>query len=698
MNTNAEQIKILLVDDREENLLTLDAVLSSPDYKIIKASSGDEALRYLLDHEPAVILMDVQMPNLNGFETASIIKKSERTREIPIIFVTAIDKEANFVHQGYDYGAVDYINKPFDAHIMKSKVAVFVDLYRKTQRILKAERQLRESETRERERKIAELELRSLKREQIEQKKFRDLVEGIDHGIVWSAAADNMAFSFVSSTAERLLGYSSSMWFSEPYFWNSHLHPEDKEKFQNAIKKVWRENKGVGIEHRFIKANGQIIWLHTGIRVSQKSDGSGYEIRGLSVDITKIKEAERILELNKKRSDILAQASLVLSQSFEYKKNIEILGKLTTATLADIFIVDMLEYDSNTKPIVVSYQDWVKPESINKLREKLTQKIPTKPELVLDVNKEMNLKSCLQVPLTIRGMNIGILTLASAKNHYDADDLFFADDLARRISNAIDNSILYENAQSAVRVRDDFLSVASHELKTPLTPMKLSIQSIMRILSAESSAFPKSDKLNRMLENSNRQIEKLSKLIDNLLDISRITAGKLGLNIEEFDFVKMIYEVLQRFQSQFASANCDVELHLPEELPVQMDSFRLEQVITNLLTNALKYAPGKPIKISLSSDEQNIIFTVQDHGIGIAKEDQRRIFMRFERAVSVNHFGGLGLGLYISHQIVDAHGGTILVESEVDHGSTFTVKLPRIVCSSSVDAKEQQHPELSIVH
>jgi CheY-like chemotaxis protein len=132
-----DKIEILLVDDRQENLLALEAVLASPDYKLIKVNSGDEALRYLLDHSPALILMDVQMPGLNGFETASIIKGSERTREIPIIFVTAINMDERFVHKGYDHGAVDYIYKPYDAHVLRSKVAVLAEIRRHHQRMIR---------------------------------------------------------------------------------------------------------------------------------------------------------------------------------------------------------------------------------------------------------------------------------------------------------------------------------------------------------------------------------------------------------------------------------------------------------------------------------------------------------------------------------------------------------------------------------
>lgn len=220
-------VEILLVDDRADNLLTLEVALNSPQYKLVKASSGEEALRYLLDHKPALILLDVQMPKMDGFATANIIKSSERTRDIPIIFLTALHRDERFMQRGYQTGAVDYLSKPFDVEILRSKVSVFAELHRKTQQLIHVERELRRTEAQERERKLAAIELSALRREQLQQKKYQELVEGIHHGIVWSANPDTLAFSYVGPTAERLLGFSQQQWLSESNFWMNHIHPDD---------------------------------------------------------------------------------------------------------------------------------------------------------------------------------------------------------------------------------------------------------------------------------------------------------------------------------------------------------------------------------------------------------------------------------------------------------------------------------------
>jgi len=225
-----DKLDILLVDDKPENLLALEAVLQSPDYRLIKASSGSEALAYLLDHDCAIILLDVQMPEMDGFETASLIKASNRTRDIPIIFLTAISTDESFVHQGYMAGAVDYLLKPLNPEILKAKVAVFAALHRSKQQIQRQAELLRLKDREELGRRVADLELLALRREQVIQQKYRELVEGIDHAVIWAAAPGLLTFTFVSPSAARILGYPLQDWLKEPNFWTKHLHPDDKER------------------------------------------------------------------------------------------------------------------------------------------------------------------------------------------------------------------------------------------------------------------------------------------------------------------------------------------------------------------------------------------------------------------------------------------------------------------------------------
>jgi PAS domain S-box-containing protein len=230
--------------------------------------------------------------------------------------------------------------------------------------------------------------------------------------------------------------------------------------------------------------------------------------------------------------------------------------------------------------------------------------------------------------------------------------------------------------EAAVKSRDDFLSIASHELKTPLTSLKLQTQIRKRTLAKEGGDPIPADRLRRMFEDDEKQILRLTRLVDDMLDITRIASGKLTLQPEPVDLRALVLDVVKRFAVQAAAAGCVVEVDAETDVVGRWDSYRLEQVFINLLTNAMKYGAGKPIRVSLSTRDATAVLSVHDEGVGIAPEDQERIFGQFERATSANEVSGLGLGLYIVRQIVAAHGGTIGVTSSPGRGSTFTVELP----------------------
>jgi len=235
---------------------------------------------------------------------------------------------------------------------------------------------------------------------------------------------------------------------------------------------------------------------------------------------------------------------------------------------------------------------------------------------------------------------------------------------------------LYQEAQYAVQIRDDFLSIASHELRTPITPLKLQIQSILRLVQNGKLSTLSPDQIIKMVSIADIQINRLTRLTDDLLDVTRITGGKIELKKERVDISKVIREMIGRYRSEFY-ANCEVNMNLQPNLFAEVDLSRLEQVLTNLLSNAMKYGEGKPVEvITLRVDPHHIELSVTDHGQGIAPADQERIFGRFERAASSSNFGGLGLGLYIVKQIVLQHSGTVRVESELGQGASFVIGLP----------------------
>jgi signal transduction histidine kinase len=390
---NDIQAKLLIVDDLPENLLALEALIKREDRTVFKALSADEALSLLLQHEFALAILDVQMPGMDGFQLAELMRSTEKTKNIPIVFVSAAGRELNYAFKGYESGAVDFLHKPLDIHAVKSKVNVFVDLYR--------------------QRKAVKLQVEALEQSRREQ---------------------------------------------------------------------------------------------------------------------------------------------------------EVLLNRLQATQADL--------------------------------------------------------------------------------------------------------------EHAVRMRDDFMSIVSHEVRTPLNGLILETQlRKLHLAKGNASAFTM-EKLNAMVERDERQIQSLIRLIEDMLDVSRIRTGKLSIRPQPFDLSELVRQLLENYAAQIAAAESSISLIADDPVIGVWDEFRIEQVISNLLTNALRYGARKPVTVKVFSDNGRACVEVTDQGIGITPENQKRIFQQFER-VSANHaVAGLGLGLFISEQIVLAHGGQIEVESEVGKGSTFRVWLP----------------------
>lgn len=234
-----------------------------------------------------------------------------------------------------------------------------------------------------------------------------------------------------------------------------------------------------------------------------------------------------------------------------------------------------------------------------------------------------------------------------------------------------------QRVYEALRARDEFLSIASHELKTPLTSLKLQSQLFKRLISRDDPAAYSRPRMEQFAEQADRQTHRLSRLVDDMLDIGRIRTGKLSLSRERFDLCELVREVAARMHGQFTLADYrEPEIVACEGAVGEWDRMRIEQVLANLFTNAIRYGEKKIVHVSVRRSGPSVRIEVRDEGMGISKADQAKIFNRFERAVNANEVSGLGLGLYISRQIVEAHGGEISVESELGKGSIFTVVLP----------------------
>jgi len=290
----------------------------------------------------------------------------------------------------------------------------------------------------------------------------------------------------------------------------------------------------------------------------------------------------------------------------------------------------------------------------------------------------------LVVPMTVANRRVGVISMTfdDVRGRLSAPDRIVGEEFGHRAALALENVSLYQKARSAVALREEFLSIASHELRTPLATLQLHLQLLQRKAAQPFSSQEASERVQKCVNQTGR----LARLIDTLLDVSLISSGQITLKTEEVDLSALIHETVERFHAETNGTAGALRFRDGVQAKGLWDRLRLEQVVTNLIANGIKYGAGAPVEVVLSHEEAEAIITVRDGGIGIAKEDLGRIFERFQRAASARNYSGLGLGLYVTRQIVEAHGGTIAVESEEGSGSLFTVRLPLRARAAVCDA------------
>ena len=556
---NDGNASILIVDDRPEKLLALEAVLEELKQNIVRAYSGRDALRQVLAQDFAVILLDVNMPGMDGFETASLIRQRKSSAHVPIIFITAFGDEMHAA-RGYSLGAVDYILAPVIPEVLRTKVSVFVDLFRKSQQLRRQADWLR------------------AQAEQLHKLTAASLA-------INSALSVDQMLQVVTDTARQIVGAHQA---------------------------------------------GATAVLGAG--------------------------RNRILRVAS-FSDKFAGAHSCCSsmESTEAWQGIQRSGQAMRLTQAEV-------------ERMAVWQDVPDPLRIG---------LPAAPVFASPL-----MRGWLAAPLTSRdGHNMGVIQLT---DRYDGD--FTNDDeailvqIAQMASIALDNS-LYAEEREANRIKDEFLATLSHELRTPLN----AILGWTQLLRSEEGGPAASDaaELSHGLEVIERNARSQAKLIEDLLDVSRITTGKMRLNVRATEIGKILLAAADVVRPAAEAKQIRVDCHLDPDAAgsiITADPDRLQQVFWNLLSNAAKFTPpGGRITCELGRQGENVVLGVIDTGAGIDPKFLPCVFDRFRQAdsSSTRSQGGLGIGLTIVRHIVELHGGTVRAESAGEGmGSTFTVTLP----------------------
>jgi signal transduction histidine kinase len=448
----------------------------------------------------------------------------------------------------------------------------------------------------------------------------------------------------------------------------------------------------------FMMSDGRRTYGHDDLVVAQELAHRA----ALAVDNARLFRETRARE---ETTTFLAAASAILGSSLDYQTTLRSVANIVVPRFADWCAVDIVGRDGKIAQLAVAHVDPAKvtlareynrrwppdhnaPSGVGNVirsgKSELYAEIPdamlvasTRDAEHLRVARELGLRSALVVPLPARGRTLGALTLvwAESARRYDQVDVALMEELGRRAGAAVDNALLYDEAQRAVQLRDDFISIASHELKTPLTTLQLQVGAIQRGFERDAAA-QSPDKLAPKIALVDRQVDRLGTLVNALLDVSRATAGRLQLTLEPIDVAQLIRDVVGRLAPDLTSARCAVTLQLEPDLVGQLDRLRLDQIVTNFIANAIKYGAGRPIDIAAARRGGDVVISVTDHGIGLDEQDHERVFDRFTRAVAAESFAGLGLGLWIVRVYVEAMGGTVRVQSRLGEGATFAAALP----------------------
>jgi PAS domain S-box-containing protein len=525
------------------------------------------------------------------------------------------------------------------------------------------------------------------------EERLRLLFESVQDYAMFMVSPDGRVESW-NPGAERLEGYRAREIIGEPLARFFPLDEDGQSSCERLLELAATEGR-TEYEGWLVRKGGARFWASVILSAVRDADGDLRGYSNVSRDLTDRMRIERA-------AAFLSEAGALLAGSLDVPVALEKVAQLATHELAQWCVIHMIEAEV-IRPVAVAHAD---PDKV-KLAQASLRSIPRAPQVhhaiahvaltgQSEVHEaasaapwmgaalglappealhELGLGPYMCIPLTVRGETFGVITFVAADGSpYGRHDVVLAEELARRAALAIANARLYREAQEAVRARDEFISMASHDLKGPLTTIRLQVQSLLRALGGASP--PEVAAVSAKLGSVSGQVDRMVHMMDLLLDVTRITAGQIELQREQVDLAALVSSCAEGLEEDFASAGCGLRIAARKATIGMWDPLRLEQVVTNLLTNAIKYGAGAPVDLEVDNVGAQATLIVRDRGIGVSSENQARIFDRFHRVNTDKNVNGFGIGLWIVRRIIEAHGGRIRVDSQPGVGATFTVDLP----------------------
>jgi PAS domain S-box-containing protein len=658
---------ILHIDDNEANRYVVSKLLQKAGFEVKEAVTGKAGLQMIAQQPPDLIILDVKLPDIDGFEVCGQLKSNPNTSSIPILHLSAQFTKSEDKVQGLEGGADAYLAQPVESIELVATVKALL-------RIRKAEE--------------SALALA---------KQWTTTFDAIRDGVCLLSLEGKIlrCNSAMSDILEKPLAEIENRCYRE--IMQAILGEVEVTPFTRAQATRSRENIQLQWGKRWFSLTADPIFDQ-----QESFSGAVYIVE----DITDRKWAEKSLRF-------LAEASTVLAASIDYKTTLTNVVNLAVPYLADWCTIDIVEEDKSISTVAVTHQDASKLELAQKLcdcssaktdtllnvseviltgQAQLISQLPEfslTPNSQLEILQKLGLVSYMIVPLIVGGQTFGAITfvIASGDRDYSQADLSLAKDLAQRAAIAVDNARLYRQTQEANRMKDEFLTTLSHELRSPLTAML----GWIRLLNDRNFDKATTAKAMATIERSAwSQVH----VVEDLLDVSRMIQGKISLNIRPIELTVLITNVIDSFRPAAEAKNIQLESVLePRASLITGDLDRLQQVIWNLLSNAIKFTPkGGKVEIALTRINSHVELRISDTGPGITSDVLPYVFDRFRQAdsSSTRRYGGLGLGLAIVRQLVELHGGTVFAESEgEDKGATFIVKLPLVPVLLETNAQEQ---------